>query len=89
MLQYRWKEQRVRAPLKTSQQRMITQDVKGGTPMKTNKIVIIISAIAMIITAFAAYFCRDNAIVFDSCVLLLSLAFTSFYYSLLRRVYKW
>ena len=57
--------------------------------MKTNKTVILISAIAMIITAFAAYFCRDNAIVFDSCVLLLSLAFTSFYYSLLRRVYKW
>ena len=66
-----------------------THEVKGGTPMKTNKLTILISAIAMIVLAVAAYFCQANAAVFDACVLLASCAIAVLFYSVLHRAYQW
>lgn len=57
--------------------------------MKTNKTAILISLIALIVFGAAAYLGRGSAAVFDACVLLLSCAFASLFYSLLHRVYKW
>ena len=57
--------------------------------MKTNKIAIIISLIAVLAFALAALAWPVHTAMFEASVLLLSLAFASFYYSLLRRVYGW
>lgn len=57
--------------------------------MKSNKTAILISAIATIIFALAACLGHGSGAVFDTCVLLLSCSFLSFYYSLLHRVYRW
>ena len=57
--------------------------------MKSNKTAILISAIATIIFALAACLGHGSGAAFDTCVLLLSCSFVSFYYSLLHRVYRW
>lgn len=57
--------------------------------MNTNKTAIIISIVAMIVFGLAACLGHSNAAIFDSCVLLLTCAFASLYYSVMRRVYQW
>ena len=57
--------------------------------MNTNKTAILISIAAMIVFGLAACLGRSNAAIFDSCVLLLTCAFASLYYSVMRRVYQW
>ena len=88
MLCYRHKSNGC-APLFDIMKKLHTHDVKGGTPMKTNKLTILISAIAMIVLAVAAYFCKANAAVFDGCMLLLAYAGAALCYSVMHRAYKW
>ena len=57
--------------------------------MNTNKTAILISIAAIIVFGLAACLGHSNAAIFDSCVLLLTCAFASLYYSVLRRVYRW
>lgn len=57
--------------------------------MNTNKTAILISIAAIIVFGLAACLGRSNAAIFDSCVLLLTCAFGTLFYSVMRRVYQW
>ena len=66
-----------------------THEVKGGTPMKTNRIAIIISFIALTVFCLVAGFIPVSAAAFDACILLASCAFAVLFYSVLHRAYQW
>ena len=57
--------------------------------MNTNKTAILISIAAIIAFGLAACLGHSKAAIFDSCVLLLTCAFASLYYSVMRRLYQW
>ena len=57
--------------------------------MRNNNTAIIISIVAMIVCGLAAYLGQGSAALFDTCVLLLTCAFGTLFYSLLHRAYQW
>jgi hypothetical protein len=57
--------------------------------MNTNKTAILISISAIIVFGLAACLGHSNAAIFDSCVLLLTCALGTLFYSVMRRVYQW
>ena len=57
--------------------------------MRNNNTAIIISIVAMIVCGLAAYLGQSSAVLFDTCVLLLTCAFGTLFYSLLHRAYQW
>lgn len=57
--------------------------------MKTNKTLILSSALVMLLAAAAALLSQGSAAVFDTCVLVLTQAFASLHYGLMRWAYRW
>ena len=57
--------------------------------MKTNRIAIIISFIALTVFCLVAGFIPVSAAAFDACILLASCALAVLFYSVLHRAYQW